>query len=93
MHTSITNLATLPPMFLLSNQQSVVSQLTGDPRLLRLYGSQPMRFAASWVEANYGTDIAAVANDTLWEPTLITLMTHVTNCRGETERCGHQDVK
>ena len=38
-HMSITNLAALPPVILLSNQQSVVSEFTGDPRLLRVYGS------------------------------------------------------
>jgi hypothetical protein len=37
-----------------------------------------MRLVASRVQANYVTDIAAVANDTVGEPTLMTLMTHGT---------------
>jgi hypothetical protein len=76
---SVAQLAALPPVFSLSNQQLIVSQFTSNPRPLRIYGTEPMRLVAGWIKANYRADIATMADDAFGKPTSVALMTHTTN--------------
>ncbi len=76
MNSLIAELAVFPPVSALLGKQLVILKIAVNEALLGPDGSLTVGLVARWIEAYNRPHIAAMADDALWEPPRIVLMTH-----------------